>query len=237
MMSKAFEKHDYALEHKLSNFEKYVPVRDLARFIARYELFKRIKDVKGSIIECGVHRGGGVMGWAKMSSALEPYSLNRKIIGFDTFSGFSAVNEEDLIKTGKDVNEELKEGGWSAEEGIYAEMQDCIAEYDSGRLFGNRAKVELVKGDAVKTIPEYLEKNQHLLVSLLFMDFDMYEPTKVALEHFMPRMPKGGILVFDQINNPVWPGETVALLEHFGGINHLEIRKFDFECHIAYVVI
>jgi Macrocin-O-methyltransferase (TylF) len=236
-MSKVFEKYNYDIEYKLSNFEKYVPVRDISRFMARYELFKLIKDVKGSIIECGVHRGGGVMAWAKMSSALEPYSLNRKIIGFDTFAGFSEINNEDLIKNDKVVNNELKAGGWSAEEVIYDEMQDCILEYNAGRLFGNKSKIELVKGDAVETIPKYLNYNQHLVVSLLFLDFDLYEPTKVALESFVPRMPRGGVIVFDQINNPVWPGETVAMMEYFGGLNKLDIRKMDFECNIAFLVI
>ena len=236
-MTDIINKYDYDMMSKLSNFEKYVPTRDISRFIARYELFKKIRDVKGSIIECGVHRGGGVMAWAKMSSALEPYSINRKIIGFDTFSGFSNINEEDLIKTEKDINEELKEGGWSAEVSIYDEMMDCIEAYNDERFFGKKEKVDLIKGDAVKTIPDYVSKNQHLVVSLLFLDFDLYEPTKIALEHFMPRIPKGGVVVFDQINNPVWPGETVALLEHFGSLNKLEIRKFDYECNIAYIVI
>lgn len=35
------------------------------------------------------------------------------------------------------------------------------------------------------------------------------------LEHFVPRMPAGAILVFDEVNNASWPGETIAMLEHF----------------------
>ena len=72
---------------KWQNFEMQVHRRHLARFIVRYELFKKILDVKGSIVECGVHYGGGVLAWAKLSSIFEPYALNRKIIGFDTFEG------------------------------------------------------------------------------------------------------------------------------------------------------
>lgn len=52
-------KYDYAMKDKLNNFEKYVPRQALARFLARYEIFKMIKHTKGSIIECGVHYGGG----------------------------------------------------------------------------------------------------------------------------------------------------------------------------------
>jgi hypothetical protein len=64
----------------------------------------------------------------------------------------------------------------------------------------------------------------------------LYEPTKVALEHFVPRMSKGAILAFDEINNPWWPGETKALLESIN-IRDYEIRRFSFDPNIAYIVL
>ncbi len=73
---------------KLRNFTKYVRRQDIARFLCRFEIFKRQLEVKGSIVECGVHHGGGVMTWAQISATLEPYNYHRKIIGFDTFAGF-----------------------------------------------------------------------------------------------------------------------------------------------------
>jgi hypothetical protein len=73
-------------------------------------------------------------------------------------------------------------------------------------------------------------------VSLLHLDFDIYAPTKAAIEHFVPRMPKGGIIVFDELNNKSWPGETVAVLESLN-INQLEIKRFPFEPHVSYAKI
>jgi hypothetical protein len=68
------------------------------------------------------------------------------------------------------------------------------------------------------------------------MDFDIYEPTKIALKYFLPRMPKGAILAFDEINNPWWPGETLALLETMGDkFNNLEIKRFNFDPSISYI--
>lgn len=64
-MSDLINKYDYPMSYKLDNFEKYVTRQKLARFIARYELFKKIKNVKGSIIECGIHWGGGHNGFCK----------------------------------------------------------------------------------------------------------------------------------------------------------------------------
>ncbi len=70
---------------------------------------------------------------------------------------------------------------------------------------------------------------------MLFLDFDLYEPTMVALEHLLPRVPKGGIVAFDEINNKFWPGETLAAFEKFGGFNNVEIKKFAFDPNIAYI--
>ena len=62
-MSKVFLKYDYDINSKLDNFEKYVRRQALSRFLVRYELFKLIRNIKGSIIECGVHHGGGLWLW------------------------------------------------------------------------------------------------------------------------------------------------------------------------------
>ena len=44
----------------------------LQKILARYELFKLALPVKGSIVECGVFRGFGLMTWAHLSAVLEP---------------------------------------------------------------------------------------------------------------------------------------------------------------------
>lgn len=229
-----FNKYQYDENIKLRNFEKYVDRFAIARFLARYELFKLTKNVKGSIVECGVHYGGGLMGWAKMSSIIEPYAVHRKIIGFDTFEGFPSLTKQDYVS---EKHDQLVEGGFKSHNYIIDEIKDCIKTYDSYRYLNHYEKVEIIKGDAVTTIPEYINKNSHLIISLLFIDFDLYEPTKVALENFVNRMPKGAIIAFDEINNPLWKGETTAVLEHFKGINNLEIKKFEFDPNIAYAII
>ena len=92
----------------------------------------------------------------------------------------------------------------------------------------------MVKGDANITIPQYIENNKHTLVSLLYLDFDIYEPTKTALDHFLPRMGKGSIIAFDEINNEDWPGETMALLESLN-INNHRIESLPFEPNISFI--
>tara|TARA_B100000749_G_scaffold273224_1_gene255931 strand:- start:125 stop:823 length:699 start_codon:yes stop_codon:yes gene_type:complete len=215
---------------KLKNFSKYVPRQSLARFLVYYELFKKQLGIKGSIVECGVHQGGGVMSWAKLSTTLEPYNFHRKIIGFDTFSGFPKISEIDK------KYKYSKKGLFSEKFNTYNELRQTIKEYDKNRYIKHLPKIELVKGDAVKTIPKYVKDNKHLIISLLFLDFDIFEPTAVALKYFLPRMPRGSILAFDEINNENWPGETMALLEKHN-INKLKIKNFPSEPHMSFLEI
>ncbi|MDA2935688.1 TylF/MycF family methyltransferase [Patescibacteria group bacterium AH-259-L05] len=217
------------LETKLDDFTKYIRRQKLTRLFTLYEIFKKILTIKGSIIECGVHRGFGLMAWAKMSAIFEPVNLTRRIYGFDTFGGFPSVVKEDKSKFSK-----IKTGALSADS--FKELNNLIKIYDSTRFLGHVNKVQLIKGDAIKTIPEFIKNNKHLVVSLLFLDFDLFEPTKVALEHFYPRMPKGAIIAFDELDNPIWPGETMALLKTVG-INKLKIERLEFDPYIGYATI
>jgi len=87
-----------------------------------------------------------------------------------------------------------------------------------------------------KTVPQYLKENPHTIVSMLYIDCDYFEPTKVALENFVPRMPKGGMLVFDEINHKGWQGETIALLQTLG-ISKLRLERFPFDTKVSYAVL
>ncbi len=218
-----------AIEVKLENFTKYIKRQKLTRMLSLYEIFKKILTVKGSIVECGVYKGFGLMAWANMSAVLEPANLMRRIYGFDTFEGFPQVSE-------KDLNSVMKPECGQLHANSYEELIELIKIYDDNRFLGHVNKVQVIKGDVEKTIPDFISKNKHLIVSLLFLDLDLYEPTKVAIENFYPRMPKGAIIAFDELDNPIWPGETMALLEGLG-INRLKIERVEFDPYIGYAVI
>jgi len=223
-----FENSSEETQIKLQNFTKYIRRQDATRFLSCYELFKNVLDVKGSIIECGVYRGFTLMSWSLFSAILEPVNLTRRIYGFDTFEGFPSVSEKDTTRL-RDVNpEELASDS-------YDELSEIIKVFDSNRYLGHINKVELIKGNAEETIPEFIENNKHLVVSILFLDFDLYEPTKVAIENFYPRIPQGGIIAFDELDNPIWPGETLALLDSVG-LGSLELQRVEFDPYISYAI-
>jgi hypothetical protein len=216
---------------KLENFSKYISRQTTARYLALYEIFKLVINVQGDIIEGGVNWGGGLMWFAQMSASLEPTNFQRRIIGFDTFSGFTEVSDNDS-KTSQ--NTEMKKGGFAADS--YEDLLHNVELFNKNRFIGHIPKVVLVKGDVSETIPKFIGTNPQQIVSLLHLDFDLYEPTKVALKYFLPRMPKGSVIVFDELNNLSWPGETVAVLEGLN-ISQTEIKRFSFEPHISYAIL
>ena len=227
---KCFDSNPTSWETKIENFPKYVRRQNMTRFLALYEIFKRTINVKGSVIECGVNHGFGVMTWAKLSAILEPVNLMRRVYGFDTFEGFPGLSEADMSAASSHV----KTGDLAADS--YEELNELISVFDSTRFLGHVNKVNLIKGDATKTMPQFVQDNPHVVVSLLFLDFDIYEPTKVALETFLPRMPAGAVIAFDELDNPLWPGETLAMLETLAK-RRLKIERLDFDPYIGFAVL
>jgi hypothetical protein len=215
---------------KLRNFTKYVPRQTLAHFLARHELFRMVLPQHGHILECGVFLGGGVMTWAQLSAIYEPFNHTRRVVGFDTFTGFPGFHAKDAGAP----PEYAVPGGLATE--ARADIEQGVAIYDLNRPLGHVPRVELVVGDAVQTIPEFVRSNPHLVVALLYLDFDLYEPTRAALEAFVPRMPKGSVIGFDELDQAAWPGETLAVLESIG-LRHLRIRRFPFTPQLSYAVL
>lgn len=228
-LAKVFEGSPDSVEARLESFPRYARRKTVTRFVTLYELFKLALPVKGSIVECGVFRGFGLMTWAHLSAVLEPSNLTRRIYGFDSFAGFPAVGPNDDNSRRTPVAGELKADSFD-------ELRRLIEIYDHDRFLGHIDKVHLIKGDVVQTLPNFVEQNPHLVVSLLFVDVDLYEPTKAALTTLVPRMPKGAVLAFDQLDNPIWPGEARALADSIG-INRLELKRFDWDPYVAYAIL
>ncbi len=222
---------------KLENFGKYAPRQSLARFLARYEIFKHIQNIQGSIVECGVLFGGGLMSFANISTIMEPYNFQRRLYGFDTFEGFPDIAAKDTVGLKDRKSGHLKKGGFTPPTGTYEDLLKAIELYDSNRLINHFPKVNIIKGDFVKTSEQFLKDYPHLVISCLYLDFDIYAPTKVALERFAPRVCKGGIIVFDELNEEAFPGETLAAMEYFGDMNKIKVRRFTFEPRISYMIV
>lgn len=222
LTEQAFDAASISTLDKLEAFPRFATKRSVARFLVKHELFKRILGINGSIVECGVFNGAGLFTWAQLSNIHEPSNHTRKIIGFDTFSGFPGV------VASKDNTGVLQSKKGDLKGSTYDQISLSIEKCNAERYLSHIPNIQLVEGDFMETSSAFLEKNQHTLVSLLYLDFDLYAPTRKALEVFIPRMPKGAIIAFDELNCESFPGETLAMLEMLEiGTHRLERSPID----------
>jgi hypothetical protein len=215
---------------KARSFALYAPRQTISDFLVRHELFKLIADVPGAILEFGVFNGQGLLSWAHFSSIHEPYHICREIVGFDTFAGFAGVGTKDA----SDHPEVVKEGGYNVDS--FARINKAIELFDRNRPIGHVKKVSLVAGDVTKTLRPFLADNPHIAPALVYLDMDIYEPTKFALQELLPRMAKGSVVAFDEFAHRTYPGETSALRDVVA-MKDVQLRRVPFCSRIAYFVV
>jgi len=138
---------------------------------------------------------------------------SRKIVGFDIFGKFPETNfEKDKVALKKFI----KSAG---------EMSISIEELKKVLNYKKIQNFELVKGDILETVPEYVERNPQLKISLLHIDTDIYEPSKIILENLYDKVVRGGVIILDDYGT--FPGETKAVDDFFAD-KEVKIRKFPF---------
>lgn len=195
----------------------------MGRLFARYEAFRLVQDLPGSIVELGVFKGESLLMFAKLVELLNANDRSCRIIGFDNFRGFEGLHAKD---GGVDEKADRRPGGWNPSD-YYPDLQLLLKAFDHDRAAGHKPRIELVEGNIVDTVPSYVERNQGLKIKLLHLDCDMYEPTMAGLRHLYDRVVRGGVILLDEYGLPEFPGETAAVDEFFAGRMPL-IRKFPF---------
>ncbi|HEV2568136.1 class I SAM-dependent methyltransferase [Sphingomonas sp.] len=212
----------------LDNLGVFLTRQNLSRITLMQKLYDMILPVHGAIMEFGVRWGQNLSLFSNLRGMLEPFNYNRKIIGFDTFSGFPSVHAQDGGK--------VHQGQYGVSEGWEARLEKILCFHEQNAPIAHKRKFELVKGDATKTLPDYLEKHPETIVALAYFDFDLYEPTKHCLEALLPYLTKGSVLAFDELNCADFPGETVAVREVLG-LSRYALRRDSSNPLVSYLVI
>ncbi|MDR2598084.1 MAG: TylF/MycF family methyltransferase [Treponema sp.] len=180
----------------------------IAKSISHYELYKKIIELPGEVVECGVFKGVSLIRWATYREILES-QFSRRIIGFDAFGKFPEnISMETDIKF-------VKSFETVAGDGISKEDLDNILEY---KKFQN---IYLIKGFIPDTFFGYFEEKPATQIALLHIDVDVYEATKTCLDNLYERVVKGGIIIFDDYGQV--EGATKAINEF---IKTLEKRNY-----------
>ncbi|MEO5350065.1 MAG: class I SAM-dependent methyltransferase [Magnetococcus sp. YQC-3] len=218
-------------DEMIANLGIFLTSKTLSRVLFFNEIYKKILPTHGVICEFGVRWGQTLSLLSALRGIYEPFNRHRKIVGFDTFAGFVGLDKE---KDGPLCK--CQDGSFSVSAGYEEYLGKILTMQEALNPISHLKKWELVKGDATRTIPEYLQKHPETLVSLAIFDFDIYQPTRVALEAIKPYLFKGSVLVFDELCDDIFPGETVALREVFGTEN-LRIQRHPTTARVSYVVL
>ncbi|WP_338660811.1 TylF/MycF/NovP-related O-methyltransferase [Paraclostridium sordellii] len=195
------------------------PVNRMGKQLAQYELYKKIVNIPGEILEFGVYKGASIIRFATYRELLEN-TYSRKIIGFDIFGEFPKTDNDD---DNKFIQRFEEQGG----NGI---SKEALEDFIKNKNINN---IELIKGNVFDTLDEFLEKNKQIKISLLHLDLDVYKPTKFILEKLYERMVPGGIIVFDDYGTV--KGATDAI-DEFSKEKNKKTEKLSL-CYIPSFVV
>ena len=192
----------------------------LGKFIYHYEIYKKIIDIPGDILEFGVFKGASFSRFLSFRTILENQD-SRKIVGFDDFGTFTVKGTKDDRSFAKKFNNMLGKG-------IDQKKLEKLLKKNKHNNF------ELIKGDVVKTLPTYLNRNKGFKIALLHLDLDIFRPTKYVLKKLFSRMQKNGIILIDDYSEIY--GATKAI-DDFLKKKKLKVEKLSYYKRPSFIKI
>lgn len=142
-----------------------------------------VRWVPGNFAEAGVYHGGTLMRMAVEAP-------ERLVYGFDTFAG---------------MPDEMDHDGEPHGVGDFGDV-DVVSMME---VLSAEPNVTLRQG----IFPQSASGLEGERFALVHLDFDWYSSTAAAIEWFLPRMSRGGVMIFDDYDWPHTPGVRRAIEE------------------------
>lgn len=225
-----FKRSPLPEEELLVNLGLYIRSSVLAKFLYVNELYQKIIHIPGIIMEFGCWWGQNLALFESLRAIYEPYNYTRKIVGFDTFTGYTSISHED----GK--SELVKEGGYSTTKNYERYLAEILNYHEEENTMSHIKKYELVKGDVLITVEKYLEEHPETIIACAYFDLGLYEPTKKCLEAIKLYITRGTVVAMDELNSREFPGETLAFKEIWG-LDKCKIICSQFLPDRSYIII
>jgi O-methyltransferase len=199
----------------MTGLERIYAVMQAARYVSDH-------NIPGSIVECGVWRGGSMAAVAR--SLLQKNDVSRDLYLFDTFEGLPDPKAEDIEYSGTHAAEVIRRDPTArCGEAPLDQVREVM------RATGYpESKIHLIAGKVEETIPASAPDT----IALLRLDTDWYESTMHELVHLFPRLSKAGVIIIDDYGH--WLGARKACDEYFSS-NHVPIllNRIDYTGRIA----
>ena len=191
--------------------DKYSMTSDLRKWALIQSFHHVIKNnIEGDFVECGVWKGGNLIMLKKLMEK-EKIS-NRTIFGYDTFEGMSKASIHDVKIDDTRANvkyEKLKEIDSDQINWNFSSKDEVLNNFKNN--VQKEENLILIKGKVENTL--LIEKNIPKKISILRLDTDFYESTKIELEKLYSKLSVGGILIIDDYGS--WKGSRKAVDDFF----------------------
>jgi hypothetical protein len=214
----------------LVNLGLYTRSSVLAKILYVTELYENIINIPGSIMEFGVWWGQNLVLFENLRAVYEPYNYTRRVIGFDTFTGYSSITEAD------GTSELVEKGGYGVAIDYKKYLAQLLDYHEMENTMSHIKKYEIIQGDAIQTVPAYLKKHKETIIALAYFDMALYKPTKICLQAIEPYLVPGSIIALDELNSSELPGETIALKEAWG-LKKYAIKRSRYLPDRSYIII
>lgn len=215
----------------LQNLGLFLSSKNLSRILFMDFIYQKIVALQGVVMEFGCRWGQNVSLFSALRGIYEPFNRMRKIIAFDTFTGFPSIDENN-----DNPHDFMKEQGLACTENYTAYLDAVLKYQEDDNPMAHIKRYDIRAGDGVVKLQEYLKEFPETIISLAYFDFDIYEPTKKCLEMILPYLGKGSLLGFDELNDHDSPGETLALKEVLG-LSNIKIQRFPYTSRVSYVIM
>lgn len=195
-------------ENELINKCKKYSMTPKLRMWALIQAFHHIvnKNIEGDFVECGVWKGGNII---LLLNLIKKFNIKKQVYGFDTFEGMSEPTSADIkynqtIAKDIQLRNSINQTKWN-----YSSIEDVMINIKINASNYNQSI--LIKGKVEDTLLD--EKNIPKKISILRLDTDFYESTKIELDILYKKLTIGGVLIIDDYGN--WLGAKKAVDEFF----------------------
>jgi O-methyltransferase len=159
--------------------------------------------IPGSIVECGVWRGGSMQAVAR--TLLARGVTDRDLHLFDTFEGMPPPTDEDRRVDGTPAADLLATRARTKKVWAVASLDDVQA--GMAETGYPASHVHFHPGMVEETVPAQAPDR----IAILRLDTDWYESTRHELDHLYDRVSPGGVVIFDDYG--FWQGARRAIDE------------------------
>jgi len=219
-------------EEKQRSLGLFIPGSLLARLLAVQEIYQRILDLPGSILDIGTWRGQTAVICENLRAIYEPLNFQRRILAFDTFEGYSGFTERDKLTP------TVRDGTYTLSEGYDVLLRELLELHERNNAMGHiYGKHSVIKGDCRETLPAFLRQCPNEMVALAWLDLNSLEPTEFAFSQIVERVVPGGVIAFWQLTRDDIPAEGSHYISRILNVLPHQLHKARSYPSLCYMIV